>query len=77
MKKLPVKYMSVVMPLFLLIVMSAIVSFIATLKAIGFDGGLLGQWIQAWGISWLVAFPVLLVVLPMVRKLAGMVVEKG
>ncbi len=77
MRKLPAKYMSIVMPLFLSIMMSAIVSFIATLKAIGFDNGLFMQWLQAWGISWLVAFPVLLVVLPLVRKLAGMVVEKA
>ena len=65
------------MPFILSIMMSAIVSFIATLKVMGFSGDLLGHWLQAWGISWIVAFPVLFVVLPLVRKLAGMIVEKG
>ena len=69
--------MTVVMPLFLSIMMSAIVSFIATLKVMGFSSDLLGHWLQAWGISWIVAFPILFVVLPLVRKLAGLVVEKG
>ena len=69
--------MGIVMPFFLSIMMSAIVSFIATLKVMGFSSDLLSHWLQAWGISWIVAFPVLFVVLPLVRKLAGMVVEKS
>ena len=77
MKKLPAKYMSVVMPFFLSAIMSCVVSFIATVKAMGIDSNLFGHWLQAWGLSWLVAFPVVLVVLPLVRKIAGMIVEKG
>ena len=75
MKKLPAKYMTIVMPFILSIMMSAIVSFIATLKVMGFSGDLASHWLQAWGLSWIVAFPVLSVVLPPVRKLAGMMVD--
>jgi hypothetical protein len=75
MKKLPPRTMAIVIPLILSIFMSAIVSFIATLKAIGFVPDLLMSWLKAWGLSWVVAFPTLLVVLPVVRWLAGLLVE--
>ena len=77
MKKLPAKYMAIVMPFLLSVIMSCVVSFIATLKAFGFSDVLIAHWIQAWGLSWLVAFPVVLLVLPLVRKLSAMIVEKS
>ena len=77
MKKLPAKYMGVVMPFLLSAIMSSVVSFIATVKVMGFSSVLLGHWLQNWGLSWIVAFPVVFVVLPLVRKIAGMIVEKG
>ncbi len=55
--------------------MSSIVSFIATLKAMGFREGLVLKWLQAWGLSWAVAFPVLFLVLPLVRRIVALVVE--
>jgi Protein of unknown function (DUF2798) len=76
MKKLPPRAMAIVMPLILSIFMSAIVSFIATLKALGFSSDLAISWLKAWGLSWAIAFPTLLVVLPAVRWLAGLVVEQ-
>jgi len=30
---------------------------------------------SAWGLSWLVAFPVLLAVMPVVRRIVGLIVE--
>jgi hypothetical protein len=77
MRKLPARYGAIVMPLVLSVVMSCIVSLIATLRAAGFDGFAFGGWLQAWGLSWLVAFPTLLLVLPFVRRLVGLLVEKG
>lgn len=75
MKKLPPKAMHVVMPFILSIFMSAIISFISTLKAMGFAPDLLVNWLKAWGISWAVAFPTLLLVLPIVRRIAAVFVE--
>ncbi len=76
MRKFPARYAGILMPLILSIVMSCIVSFIATLRAHGLsDFGLVG-WLQAWGLSWLVAFPTLFLVLPFVRRIVGMIVEK-
>lgn len=75
MKKLPPKAMHIVMPFLLSVLMSCIISFVSTAKAIGFSPELLTAWLKAWGISWLVAFPTVMVVLPLVRKIAGVLVE--
>ncbi|WP_419570471.1 DUF2798 domain-containing protein [Rheinheimera sp.] len=63
------------MPFLLSPLMSCIVSLVATIKSIGLSPELLYTWLGAWGISWMVAFPVVLVVLPVVRRLALLLVE--
>ena len=37
--------------------------------------GFVATWMSAWGLSWLVAFPVLLAVMPVVRRIVGLIVE--
>lgn len=76
-RKLPPRYATLVMPLLLSILMTSIVSMISTLRAVGVVPGLLQLWLSAWGLSWLVAFPTLLVVLPVVRRLTAAIVEKN
>lgn len=73
--KLPAHYAAFVVPLFLSIVMTLVVSAISTLKSLGLNAAFLATWPTAWGLSWLVAFPTLLLVLPVVRWLVGLVVE--
>ena len=73
--KLPARYAAIVMPLLLSIFMSCIVAGIATLRSMGFTEGLLRMWMSAWGVSWLVAFPSLLVVLPVVRRIVAATVQ--
>ena len=68
--KLPARYAVLVMPLFLSILMTFIVSMVSTLRSIGLAPGFMIIWLGAWGSSWLVAFPTLLVVSPFVRRLA-------
>ncbi|NKB83533.1 DUF2798 domain-containing protein [Brucella grignonensis] len=73
-RKLPARYASIVMPFILSIMMTFIVSLIATAKSLGFTHpDLAHSWMTAWALSWLVAFPVLLAILPIVRKLVGFV----
>lgn len=74
-KKLPAHTMGYVMPLILSIIMSCIVSLISMLKNTGFSGFELPIWLGAWGLSWVVAYPVLLLILPLVRKLTSFIVE--
>ncbi|MFT3791244.1 MAG: DUF2798 domain-containing protein [Rudaea sp.] len=73
--KLPARYGTLVMPLLLSIFMTCIVSLISTLKSIGMSPQLISKWLGAWGVSWLIAFPVLLLVLPVVRKATAALVR--
>jgi hypothetical protein len=75
MKKLPSKWNMVAVPFVLSIFMSAIISFVSTFRAVGFIDGLFGKRLGAWGLSWLVAFPALLMVLPIVRRIVARFVE--
>jgi hypothetical protein len=74
-KKLPARYMAVIMPLILSGMMSAIVSLISTLKSLGLQPDLLGIWLGTWVISWIVAFPTVLVVLPVARRFTLLFVQ--
>lgn len=74
-RKLPARYAGIVMPLVLSGLMTLIVSGIATALNVGVVPDLPARWSQAWGASWLVAFPTLLAVLPVVRRIVGAVVE--
>lgn len=74
-RKLPPRYASVVMPLILSCFMTCIVSLISTLKSLGWTTDVLGVWPAAWAISWLIAFPALLLILPLARKLTSVFVR--
>ncbi len=73
--KLPARYAGIVMPLVLSIIMTFVVSAISTLKSLGPTPAFLATWPSAWALSWLVAFPTLLAVLPLVRRIVGLLVE--
>ena len=73
--RLPARYGAVLMPMVLSILMTFVVSLIATIRAIGLTEDFLARWLPAWGLSWLVAFPTLLLVLPLVRRIVNALVE--
>ena len=74
-RKLPARYAAIVLPLFLSCIMTCLISGISTLRGVGFAPGVLQLWLGSWGLSWLIAFPTLLAVLPVVRRLTGKLVE--
>jgi hypothetical protein len=74
-RKLPARYAAVVLPLFLSCIMTCLISGISTLRSVGLAPGVLQLWLGSWGISWLFAFPVLVTVLPVVRRLTAVVVD--
>ena len=73
--KLPARYAAVVMPLVLSVLMTFVVSAISILRSLGPTPAFVATWPAAWAISWLVAFPTLLAVLPLVRKIVAFAVE--
>jgi Protein of unknown function (DUF2798) len=75
MKKLPAKFNTFAIPLVLSTLMSFIISGVSTWHALGLTPGFLGKWMSAWGFSWMVAFPTVLLLFPIVRKIVGLFVE--
>ena len=55
--------------------MTCIVSGIATLRVVGFASELPGLWFTSWMFSWVVAFPAVLVLAPMVRRFVASLVR--
>jgi hypothetical protein len=74
-RRLPARYAAVLLPLVLSTLMTCIVSGISTLKNVGLSDSFVRAWMSAWGVSWLIGFPALLLVLPIVRAVVGLVVE--
>ena len=74
-RKLPARYAGILMPLVLSVLMTFVVSAIATARSLGFGPDFLATWPTAWALSWVVAFPTLLLVLPVVRRIVALLVE--
>ncbi len=74
-RRLPACYAPLVMPLLLSVMMTFIISGLSTLMSLGPHPEFLGHWSRAWGASWLVGFPTLLLVLPLVRRAVALIVE--
>jgi hypothetical protein len=51
--------------------MSLVVSGIATFRSAGPVEGFFALWLGAWLLSWLIAFPTVLVVAPLARRVVG------
>lgn len=66
-RKLPARYYGIVLPLILSLLMTCVVSLISTWRSVGLVPGFATLWLGAWGLSWLVAFPLLLLVMPLTR----------
>lgn len=73
-RKLPSRFNAVAFPFILSIAMCGIVSAVSTLKGLGMSPEFPSRWLSAWGISWLIAFPVLLIILPLVRRIVAVFV---
>lgn len=71
---IPARFAPILFGLVLSGLMSWLVSGIATLRAIGFGDELLAQWLGGWLTSWLIAFPTVLVVAPVARRIVNRVV---
>ena len=55
--------------------MSLVVSGISTVRTAGLIEGFGNLWIGAWLPSWLIAFPIVLIVAPVARRVVGSLVR--
>lgn len=65
------RHAPIVMALLLSIAMTLVVSAVSTLRGVGLGSEFLPVWLSSWGLSWIVAFPTVLVILPLVRRVTG------
>ena len=72
---IPAKFAPIVFGFILSGLMSCMVSGITTARALGLSGGFFVEWMGAWANSWLFAFPVVLFVAPITRKLVARMVR--
>lgn len=72
---MPSRFAPVLFGLILSGLMSFAVSGIATLRNAGLIDDFFSHWMNAWLPSWLFAFPVVLLVAPITRRLVGMLVS--
>ena len=75
-RKLPARYAFIVTPLIISVLMSCVVACISTVRGYGLEPGFVSIWMQSWGTSWVIAFPILIFVLPVVRRIVGTIVEQ-
>jgi hypothetical protein len=74
---IPARFAPVLFGFILSGLMSFMVSGISTSLATGLGEGYLSTWISAWLPSWAVAFPAVLVVAPMTRRIVARLVRVG
>ena len=73
---IPARYASVLFGFILSGLMSLMVSGIVTYRTVDTMTGFVGQWLGAWLPSWMVAFPTVLIVAPLARRLVMTLVRK-
>jgi hypothetical protein len=68
---IPARFAPVLFGLILSGLMSCVVSGIATWRAVGAQPGFIGDWAGSWMVSWAIAFPTVLIVAPITRRIVG------
>lgn len=68
---LPKRFAPVLFGLMLSGLMSLLVAGVATLRVTGLNPGFVGACLQSWLTAWLIAFPAVLVVAPLARRLVN------
>lgn len=69
------KYQRVVFSFFMALLMSGIMSFVISVFNVGLVSNIISIWLGAWSFAFVVAFPTILVVAPLVHKLVAMVLQ--
>jgi hypothetical protein len=70
------KHQHLVFAFFMALFMSCIMSLVITTFNIGFTDNLLTIWLQAWSFAFVVAFPTVITIAPLVKKITAAVIKK-
>jgi hypothetical protein len=74
---IPKTHTTYVFSFFMALLMSSIMSSIISIANVGLVNGIVGIWLKAWGLAFLIALPTMTLITPLVRKLVALVVEDG
>ena len=70
------KHHKVVFSFFMALLMSGIMSLVISIFNVGMVTNIITLWLQAWSFAFVVAFPAVVTVAPLVKKLTAAVVKK-
>jgi len=73
--KLPKSAVHIATSFVLSIFMTGVISAISTVRNIGFDASFFEMWPSAWLLSWVIAFPTLVLVLPVVKRIISAITK--
>lgn len=74
---IPARYSQILFCLILSGLMSLIVSGLSTARVAGLTASFPGLWLGNWAVSWAIAFPTVLVMAPVTRKIVARLVRPG
>ena len=58
------------------LMMSCLMSLVVTTVNVGFVDNLISIWLRAWGTAFCIAFPAIVLLAPIARKLSGLILER-
>ena len=70
------KHHKVVFSFFMALLMSGIMSFVISVFNVGLANNIVSIWLKAWSFAFIVAFPTIMVISPLVHKLVALVLKE-
>ncbi|MGI5307926.1 DUF2798 domain-containing protein [Rheinheimera sp. WS51] len=70
------KHHKLVFSFFMSLLMSCIMSFVISVFNVGLVSNIIAIWLQAWSFAFIVAFPTIIIVSPVVHKLVALVLRE-
>ncbi|HOV13121.1 MAG TPA: DUF2798 domain-containing protein [Spirochaetota bacterium] len=70
------KKMANLISMFLMVfIMTFVVVFVSTVINYGFSSDFIVRWMKGWGISFLVAFPTVLIIMPFIKRIVDKITK--
>jgi hypothetical protein len=70
------KHHKIVFSFFMALLMSGIMSFVISVFNVGMVTNIITIWLQAWSFAFIIAFPTIIIVSPVVHKLVALVLHE-
>jgi Protein of unknown function (DUF2798) len=74
---IPSRYSPYVFSFFMSLLMSGVMSFCITLLNLGWVTDVVILWLQAWSAAFVIAFPTIVLITPLVRRLVTLVIQNA